>query len=87
MSEEKRKEALEKGEMDIRAKRAGMFQKLTFKLVRHNTAFGKVPYLTLDRFLDISELMRISEEYSLPVQAKNGKVFPRGKKESDFAGL
>ena len=87
MSEEKRKQALEKGETDVRAKRAGMYQKLTFKVVRKSTPSGDVPYLTLDRFLDLSELIRISEEYSLPVEAKNGKIYPRGKKESDFAGL
>lgn len=87
MSEEMRKEALAKGEVDIRVKRAGMFQKLTFRIVKHATPVGTVPYLTLDKFLDLSELMRIAEEYSLPVQASNGKVFPRGKKEMDFLGL
>jgi hypothetical protein len=31
--------------------------------------------------------MKIAEEYSLPVRAPNGKIFPRGKMERDFAGL
>lgn len=87
MSEEKRKELLAKGEVDIRVKRTGMFQLLTFRVVRHATPIGMVPYLTLDKFLDLSELMKIADEYSLPVQAKNGKVYPRGKKEMDFLGL
>lgn len=81
------KEALLQGGIEVRVKRAGMFQVLPFKVVHHQTTSGPVPYLTLDKFLDLSELMRISEEYSLPVQANNGKIFPRGKKESDFAGL
>lgn len=80
-------EALRKGEVEIRCKRSGMFQVLPFKVLRHKTPAGEVPYLTLDKFLDLSELMRISEEYSLPVQAQNGKVYPRGKMEKDFAGL
>jgi len=87
MSEEKRKEALAKGEVDIRVKRTGMYQVLTFRIVKHATPVGMVPYLTLEKFLDLSELMRISEEYSLPVQASNGKIYPRGKGEMDFLGL
>lgn len=87
MGEEKRKEILAAGSADIRVKRSGMFQVLTFRVVKHATPVGVVPYLTLDKFLDLSELMRIAEEYSLPVQASNGKVYPRGKKEMDFLGL
>ena len=84
---EKQAEALQKGEIKIRVKRAGMFQLLTFNLTRRSTSLGPVPYLVLDRFLDLSELMRVSEEYQLPVESPVGKVFPRGKKETDFVGL
>ncbi len=87
MSDELQKKALSEGGMEVRVKRSGMFQMLPFKVVRHKTPSGEVPYLVLERFLDLSELMRIAEEYSLPVQAMNGKIYPRGKKESDFAGL
>lgn len=87
MSDEKRAEALQKGEITARVKRAGMYQSLPFKIVRHVTPVGAVPYLTVDKFVDLNELMKISEEYSLPVQASNGKILPRGKKELDFLGL
>ena len=87
MSEENRKQVLAAGEVDIRVKRAGIYQKLTFRIVKHATPVGLIPYLTLDKFLDLSELMRISEEYSLPVQASNGKIYPKGKREMDFLGL
>ena len=87
MGNEKQTEALQKGEIGIRVKRAGMFQLLTFKLVRKHTSLGDVPYLVLDRFLDLSELMRVSEECQLPVESPVGRVFPRGKKEIDFVGL
>ncbi|HIH19216.1 TPA: hypothetical protein HA225_04525 [Candidatus Micrarchaeota archaeon] len=87
MGMDKQKQALEKGQAEVRVKRSGMFQVLSFKLVRKDTPLGKVPYLVLDRMLDLSELMRVSEEYCLPVESPVGKVFPRGKKETDFLGL
>jgi len=87
VTEEKQKAALASGGIEVRVKRAGMFQVLPFKVVRHKTPSGEVPYLTLEKFLDLSELMRIAEEYSLPVNAMNGKIYPHGKKESDFVGL
>lgn len=87
MSDEKRAEALAKGEVTARVKRAGMYQSLDFKIVRHATPVGAVPYLTVDKFVDLNELMKLAEEYSLPVQALNGRIFPRGKKELDFLGL
>lgn len=87
MDDEKREEALSKGEVSVRVKRSGMYQMLPFRLVRKKTPSGLVPYLVLDKFLDLSELVRVAEEYRLPVESPVGKVFPKGKKESDFAGL
>ncbi len=87
MDDNLRKEALLKGEVQIRVKRSGMFQLLPFKVVRKKTPAGEVPYLVLDRFLDMAELSRVAEEYALPVESPAGKVFPRGKKETDFLGL
>lgn len=82
-----RDEILKKGEVEIRVKRAGMFQRLPFKVVREKTLGGPVPFLTTDRFIDLPELMRIAEETQLPINSPTGKVFPKGKKSSDFAGL
>ncbi|MCX8195033.1 MAG: hypothetical protein N3G22_02925 [Candidatus Micrarchaeota archaeon] len=87
MENERQKEAILKGEVSVRAKRAGAFQVLLLKVVRRQGPFGKVPFLVLDRHLDMAEIVRIAEEYQLPVESPVGKVFPRGKKESDFAGL
>ena len=87
MAEDKRKEALSKGEVIVQVKRNGIFQKLPFKLVRRKTNDGEVPYLFLDRFLDVSELVRVAEEYQLPVESPVGKIYPKGKKEMDFLGL
>jgi len=87
MADDKRNEVLSKGEVTIRVKRNGVFQQLPFKVVRKKTAAGVVPFLTLDKFLDVSELTRIAEEYRLPVESPVGKVFPNGKRETDFVGI
>ena len=83
----KREEILEKGEIKIEVKRSGIKQKLTFIIERENTPNGKVPFLKTEKFVDISELVKIAEEYQLPVKAKNGKIIPKGKMINDFVGL
>ena len=87
MAENRQAEALSKGGVSVRVKRSGMYQLLPFRLVRRKTPSGLVPCLVLDRFLDLSELVRVAEEYQLPVESPVGKVFPKGKKEMDFLGL
>lgn len=88
MAGDKRSEILASGSLEIRVKRNGMLQLLPFKVIRKKTPLGEVPYLTLEgRFLDVSELVRIAEEFQLPVEASNGKLYPKGKKETDFVGL
>jgi hypothetical protein len=87
MDEEKRKRMLEKGEEEIRVRRAGMLQSLSFRIVRAKTPFGQVPYMLVEKQVDLPELLRVCEEYGLPIEAPNGKIFPRGKMEKDFAGL
>lgn len=87
MDEAKRKAILGKGEQDIRVKRAGMLQSLPFRIVRVATPFGQVPYMKVERVVDLPELMRVCEEYGLPIDSPNGKIFPRGKMEKDFANL
>jgi len=87
MVENKRAEVLKSGEVDIRLKRMGMYQVLPFKIERRDTPSGKVPYLCSDRAIEMPELVRISNEFDLPVCAQKNKVVPRGKMEKDFAGL
>ncbi|MCX6770610.1 MAG: hypothetical protein NTX79_00995 [Candidatus Micrarchaeota archaeon] len=87
MDEGKGAQALKKGEVDIRLKRMGMYQVLPFKIERRDTPGGKVPYLCSDRAIEMPELVRIANEYGLPVCAQKNRVLPRGKMEKDFAGL
>ena len=81
------KEILAKGKAEIRVKRAGVIQLQDFFVKRGMSPEGEYPYLFIDKFVDLSELLRVSEEYGLPVTAKNGNVFPRGTSSKDFARL
>ncbi len=78
-------EIIKRGSVKIRVKRSGMFQQLTFtvKKVRQ----GNIEYAELftERLVDTPELLRISQEVGLPVEAPNGRVFPKGKSAADFA--
>ena len=87
MDEKKRAQLLAKGEIDERIKRFGIFQLLTFKIERKKTVLGEVPYMKTDRVVEMSELVRISEEFGLPIDSLSGRIFPRGKMEKDFVGL
>ena len=80
-------EILKKGKVDIKVRRAGVIQFQEFIVRRGMSPAGEYPYLFIDKFVDLSELIRIAEEYQLPVVAKNGSVFPKGKMAKDFAGL
>jgi hypothetical protein len=87
MVEDNRAKALKEGGVEIRVKRMGMYQVLPFKIERRETPLGKVPYLCSDRAIEMPEMVRISNEFDLPVCAQKNKVLPRGKMEKDFAGL
>lgn len=82
-----REEMLKNGKGEIRVFRAGMYQREEFLVKRIGSPFGTYAVLELDKFIDLKELLRISEEYRLPIFSKNGKVFPKGTSAKDFVGL
>lgn len=75
---------LKAGSVKIRVMRNGMLQQLTFRVrsVKH----GNIVFIELhtDRLVDMSELLKVSEETGLPVEAQNGRAFPKGKSAIDF---
>jgi len=87
MADGTREQALKSGEINIRVKRMGMYQVLPFKIERRGTPMGKAPYLCSDRAIEMPELVRIANEFDLPVCAQGNRIFPRGKMEKDFANL
>jgi hypothetical protein len=82
-----REEILAKGKGEIRVKRAGMLQREEFVVKRLQSPLGVYATLEVDKFVDLTELVRLAEELKLPVFAKNGKVFPKGTSPKDFLGL
>jgi SepF-like predicted cell division protein (DUF552 family) len=81
------KDIIKRGTVKIRVMRSGMYQQLTFtvKRVQH----GNILYVELatERQIDMSELSRMADEIGLPVEAPNGKAFPKGTSSVDFVGL
>lgn len=78
------KDIVRRKSIKIRVRRSGMLQQLTFE-VKEATA-GNIKYYELytSRIVDTSELLRVAEEVGLPVEAPNGKAFPKGTSASDF---
>ena len=82
-----RSQILKKGSVELDVMRAGMRQKIEFKVEYEGTPVGKVPYLSTERIVDLSELLRVAQENDLPVKAPSGKFFPPGKKAIDYIKL
>ncbi|MGB9732568.1 MAG: hypothetical protein ACP5HF_01945 [Candidatus Micrarchaeia archaeon] len=78
------REIVRKGSIKIRVRRSGMLQQLTFNVKEAEAGNIKYYKLYTDRLVDISELIRVAEEVGLPVEAPNGKAFPKGSTASDF---
>ncbi len=81
------RDILKNGSAKIRVVRSGMFQQMTFTVRR--VQLGNITYVELgiDRQVDMSELTRVANEIGLPIEAPNGKAFPKGTSATDFAGL
>lgn len=81
------RDALKAGKIDIKVMRSGTLQFQEFTVKRIPSPVGAYPVLFIDKFIDMSELLRLAEECQLPISAKNGTAFPKGKISKDFAGL
>lgn len=78
------KAALKSGKVDIKVTRSGTLQFQEFVVKRLPLPIGQYPVLFVDKFIDMSELLRLAEEYQLPVSAKNGYCFSAGKNIEGF---
>ena len=67
--------------------RSGMYQQITFAVKR--VTHGNIVYVELatERQIDMTELSRVADEIGLPVEAPNGKAFPKGTSAVDFVGF
>ena len=77
-------EIIRRGSIKLRVTRSGMMQQITFTVKK--TRIGNIEYTELftDRIIELAELAKISEEAGLPVEAPNGKAFPKGASAADF---
>ncbi len=75
------------GAYRARILRGGIIQQFTFTVKKAKN--GNIEYAELytSRMVDLSELMRIADETGLPVEAENGRAFPKGTAASDFQSL
>jgi len=81
------KRVLQEGSVRIKVKRFGMLQFQVFKVKRVRLGNSDFPELFIDKVVDMGELFRVANEIGLPVEAENGRVFPKGTTANDFAGL
>ena len=81
---ERAQEILRQGGVKLRVNRSGMFQQITFSV--RKARIGEIEYneLFTERTIELTELTKISEESGLPVEAPNGKAFPKGTSAKDF---
>ena len=82
-----KEEILEKGNVVLHVRIAGITQRQEFIVEHHETAVGSVPFLVCKRALPVSEMLRLAEELKLPIESNKQKVFPAGTGPKDFAGL
>ncbi len=78
------KQGLNKGFIEIRVKVGGIYQRKLFRVSEINHTFGKFKCLIADNNVSPVEMLRISEEYKIPVKNSSATVFPKGKSVKDF---
>lgn len=81
---EKAQSIVKQGSIKLRVSRSGIFQQITFRT--KSTSIGNIKFIELytERTIELTELAKIAEESELPVEAPNGRAFPKGKGATDF---
>ena len=79
-------EILKKGFVDVKVFVAGLRQSQRLEVVKQTTAQGTVPFLVCKHYVPATELVRLAEEFRLPIRHKDTVVFPRGTTPSSFTG-
>ncbi|MGC9132072.1 MAG: hypothetical protein ACP5HJ_00260 [Candidatus Micrarchaeia archaeon] len=79
-----KEEILKNGKIEVQVKRFGQLKREVFEVKYEKLLDKKYPILFLDKFIELNELCRIADEVGLPIKAKNGIAFPKGKTAMDF---
>ncbi len=84
---ENAKRILSSGRFSARVKRSGMLQVMSFSVKKVEIGADYFVELYTARTIDMPEILRLAEETGLPVEAGNGRAFPKGKGAKDFLNL
>ena len=74
---------LKSGAYTRRVKRAGMYQKITFRIIEEDG----IKYLYSDKVFDLPDILAAANETGLPFKTKNGKIFPDGSSIQEMREL
>ena len=79
-----KKEILERGYVDVKIHVSGIRQAHRLEIVRERTSQGSVSYLVSKSYIPNFEMIKLAQEFQLPIRCRSVIVFPRGKMISDF---
>jgi hypothetical protein len=78
---------IKEGRAKLRVQRSGMWQQQIFIVKRVQSGKDLFVELFLNKIVDMNELVRIANETGLPVEAENGRAFPKGTGAENFLNL
>ena len=82
--EKEEKKALNGKCIEIRIKVGGIYQRKKFELSKIKHPQGMMKCLIADNNVIPLELLKIANEYNIPVKNSSVTVFPKGKTAKDF---
>ncbi|VVC04382.1 Uncharacterised protein [Candidatus Bilamarchaeum dharawalense] len=80
-----KQEILKQGFVDVKVFVAGLRQSHRLEVQKQKTAHGDVPFLVCKHYIPATEMVRLAEEFQLPIKHKDTVVFPKGTMPSTFA--
>jgi len=87
MTQPTQKEIFTAGFIEVKVKSGGFIKKHRLTVVRENTGFGEMPFLTAKESFPNAEMVRLANELQLPIKSGSAVAFPTGKMAKDFVGI
>lgn len=76
---------IRQGYVDVKVRVSGMRQSHRLHLKKEMTAHGRMPVLVAQHYIPRQELVKLAEQFQLPVKHKDVLAMPKGKMPKDFA--
>jgi len=80
-----RDDIIKRGYIDVKVYVTGLRQSHRLNVVMEKTVHGEIPFLVSKLYIPSSELVRLANEFQLPVKHKDTIVFPKGMAPKDFS--